>query len=572
MATIWQKHKEIIILAVLAVVFFLIYAWFPLITKTSPLRFNSPDETGNHFWIKNFAQGKGLQLIEPLNGVGNGLIHIRGMNSVRGAIVPGSFLGIIFLYGTLARLSSLDLVPLFTPFFAVLAVISFFFIISRIFSKKIGFVSAMILFIHPLWWYFSARSMFHNVLFVSLLLYSFALLFWAIDKGKAETSWKRWRTLALYLCSGLLVGLALTVRTSELVWVSFIVITIFFFSVKKIKWSGVILFFVGTMGAMLPVFATNIVLYGSPLSIGYQTVMKNGIGSILNQPGVLFRLFISPFGFNSQSIIVNGSWYLINLIWPLTLASLFGLVIWLNQTKKRHQIVYFCLTVIVSVYLLIFYGSWQFVDRIDMNSFSIGTSFGRYWLPIYIFLIPFSGLLVSELGKLFSTAYNNFSRNVNHQQESDPTIKGNFFSGLVEASVIIGIILVLFCWSLNLVVFKTDESLWYWKVGITRNVYEARAIIKSTESNAIIVSYRQADKILFPERKVIPELAVTADYSALYNLTAAVPLYYLTYAPPATVSYISQRDFIPKGLEIVQGNKIFYRDWLYLIRRTAPIQ
>ena len=167
-------NRSIFILIILAVVFTGVYFWLATPVKTSVVissRFDWPDEMANYFWSEQYATTGQLAIFEPLNLVAQNQIHPRSFN-VRsdGSLVPGSFLGLILFYGTLAKFFSVKAIIYFTPVLAIFGVLAFYGIIKRIFSEKIALISAVLMFFHPAWWYYSVASMLPNIAFVSLLL------------------------------------------------------------------------------------------------------------------------------------------------------------------------------------------------------------------------------------------------------------------------------------------------------------------------------------------------------------------------------------------------------------------
>jgi len=122
------------------------------------------------------------------------------------------------------------------------------------------------------------------------------------------------------------IGASLITRSSEIGWVLLVVTLIFtfnwrkFFPNKKLiisrhmrwhYWLGAALLGVIIGMMFVPVFVTNIKLYGAPLSIGYGTGLPGDVAGLLSQPGLLFKLLVSPFGFHPRYIALNGYNYLI---------------------------------------------------------------------------------------------------------------------------------------------------------------------------------------------------------------------------------------------------------------------
>jgi len=557
-------------------------------------KFSSPDETANYYWIKQFATGQSLYYFEELNAPGNNLIHPRSINVVDGKNVPGSFLGLIVIYGSLAKIFGLGIIPYLTPFFSALGIFFFYLLLKKLFRfEPLAVISAVLLSFTPAWFYYSCRGMYHNVLFVSLLIMGLYFLWKVLANNNVINSKlkihpvirrgarsddranpksdnlpptnypprvdKRQRVkagqlLTTYFFSGLLLGLALITRSSEVVWVALTVLFIFILNFKKIHWPGFILFLTAGLIPVVILFYFNQILYGSFVSAGYRTVgealEKGGLASA----GILFQILITPFGLDLKSIMINGFNYLYQLfpLWgSLAFIGAFLFLVLPTAIAKisyKKRITYLAYCLLLTVYLLIFYGSWSITDRIDKGTLSLGTSYLRYWLPIYLALLPLIAAVIWQTGNCLTPLK---KRKVLYQ---------SLFSFLMIATI--------FLPTINVLLRQSDESLF-----LLKNLSEARtksALVNELVSpDDIILIYKQADKIFFPERpKVITELAVPIDYESVATLAKLRPLYYYTFARPADVASISWRYFEPYGLEIFNGQRVLGTDWLYRIQQV----
>src|SRR3989338_9977333 len=122
--------------------------------------FNSPDENANATFASYFAQHSTLRIPALYMGEGAEYFAPRSVVYRNGYYVPGSFIGLPLFYGLLSKI--IPWVNLLTPLFAVLGVLAFWGILRRIFSARIATISALLLLIHPAWWYFASRGMFPN--------------------------------------------------------------------------------------------------------------------------------------------------------------------------------------------------------------------------------------------------------------------------------------------------------------------------------------------------------------------------------------------------------------------------
>jgi hypothetical protein len=608
-----KKYWRIIILGLVSPVFFVLYSWLPGQTQgQGVMQFNSPDETGNFFWTSRVAEGKPLYIDESLEDIANNLIRLRGMNVAGGKLVPGSFLGMNFIYGLIGKITTPDIIPYLTPLFAVIGILFLYFLLSLIFSKDIALLSSLLAFTLPGWMYFANRSMFHNVLFVALLIIGIYILLKVLlpsraksrdltqsesprgeisprapyhSLGRNDKRWK-WFVLFQYALAGIFIGLALITRLSELGWVALMLLLIFVFNFKKINWPAIVLFVGFLFFTFVPVFAINFILYNAPLSIGYDTGLTGEFGTLLTQAPLLFRLLVSPFGFHPVSIVLNGFNYIVQFFWWLTAPAFFGIIFWLfskpqinadktqrradtslkpllrkeeslrhpplakgrsEEGSKKPQWAYFIIFLIISLYLVIFYGSWQITDRIDNSTLSIGTSYIRYFLPIYLMMLPFIAVLIKTILTIFRFDW---------------------------AKLVVGALIVLFLSipSFLLVGWTTDESLLDLRQTLIIQDIKAQRVRAIVPAEAVVVAgFKQSDKIVFPERRVIPELAVAYDYESLARLAQIRPLYYYHFAPTSTVEFISRRDFEEFGLriDVADGVKIFGEERIYSIKKIV---
>lgn len=587
-----KKYKTAIFLGLFCLAFFCIYAHFNLLVMhpdgagDNP-KFSSPDETANYFWAKRLAQGQPLYYFEELNGPGNNLIHPRSINVVDGKNVPGSFLGLIFIYGSLAKILGLGIIPYLTPFFSVLGILFFYLLIKRVFnSRPVALISSVLLAFTPAWFYYSCRGMYHNVLFTSLLImgvyflwkvlaeapsanFKFLILNFKINhKSKIQNkkpdkqpaaSYKLLVTSYLYyFLSGLLISFALFTRTSEIVWVALTIFLIFIFHFKRIYRPGFILFLAAGTIPIIALFYHNQILYGSLISAGYRAVSDAVSIGGLASAGVLFQIFVTPFGIHPGSILTNGFNYLYQLF-PLW-GALYFLGAFLFTILPTHlmginykkRIIYLAYCLLLTAYLLIFYGSWAITDRIDRETLSLGTSYLRYWLPIYIVTLPFVATIIWQLANFLT-----------------PLQKRKIF---YQSIFSFAACLCIFMPTINVLLRQSDESLF-----LLKNLNETRvksAIVnKMVGPEDIVLVYKQADKIFFPDRqKLITELAVPIDYESVARLAKIRDVYYYSYANPRDVDSISRLQFAPYGLEIVEGQKVFGNDRLYKIKKIRQIQ
>lgn len=484
---------------IIAAIFF-IFAYSFLAFRSGRI-FNSPDENANYFFANLFAAESRLDY--PL-AENNDILHPRSMTVVGQKIVPQSFLGMPLIYGALGKIFGSNAIIFFTPIIAAINVLFFYEIIKKIFDEKIAFLSGILVFIHPAFWYYSTHSMYHNVLFVSFLIAG--IYFFVCDFNIFGNKKNQYINIIL---GSLFIGLSLICRYSEAPWIFLILIILYFLNKNKINLKQIaVCFFIFFIFLFLILFLNN-KLYGSPFSSGYNSIagaQADAITASVKNSSPLRFIF---------NIFVNFWNYGIYIFWWLSLPACFGFFLLLKKYKnleskqKKYLAVFFA----GFIYLIIYYGSWSFHDNPDPAKITIGTSYVRYWLPIYIFSTPFLAVLLLKI-KQKKTAKNS----------------------------IIFLCALAFLISCNfLFVFKlTDES-------VGRNVLGQYAEIKNavlnlTENNSIIIA-GYYDKLFFPDRLVIENIDEERDKrleEIKKLLEKNYPVYYYSWNSDDDILYLNK--------------------------------
>ncbi|MFH1187887.1 MAG: hypothetical protein V1688_03435, partial [bacterium] len=377
-----------------------------------------------------------------------------------------------------------------------------------------------LVFIHPAFWYYSTHSMYHNVLFVSFLIMGVYFFIGnsaiaagrfngALEptRGDCATQNKKKQRINIILGS-IFIALSLMTRYSEAPWVFLVLGILYFLNKSKInlKQMAVCLFIFFILS--LPIFFLNNKLYGNSFSSGYKSISHSidvsAITAPTNNSSSLRALCVIVLN------IFRNSWnYGIYIFWWLSLPTCLGVFLILKNYKKleNKQKKYLIAFLVGFVYLVIYYGSWTFHDNPDPAKITIGTSYVRYWLPIYIFSTPFLAVFLAKL-----------KRNT-----------------------------ILFCalallTSYNILfVFKlTDES-------IGRNVLGEYAEIKNavlnlTENNSIIIA-GYYDKLFFPDRMVIENIGEERDKrleEIKKLLEKNYPIYYYSWNSDEDILYLNK--------------------------------
>jgi len=598
--TWFKRHWPLMAVIFLSVIFFFGTASYNYLTQTDGLiKWSSPDETANYVFSKLYGQTGEMQIFEKYNLLADDIIHPRSFGSANGNLKPVSFLGIILIYGFLVSLTGFKILPFLTPVFASLGIIVFYLLIKKLFGLRNGLISAFLLASFPPYIYYSARSMFHNVLFVVLLI--IGLYFGLLMVGK-RCEWKKLDLLNWLLAAlaGFFFGLAIITRTSELLWLTPMLIVLWLGSIKKIGITRLVIFLSFLFLAVLPALFWDQVLYGSPLAGGYpemnqsvktlvqasgDLVKATAIGDLTSSRELLEKIksTIFHFGFSSKQSARMLYYYFARmfpwLFWPGVLGGLLFLQR-VRRWRKKH-LVYLITYGVISVILLFYYGSWLFHDNPDPKSFTIGNSYTRYWLPIYLGALPFISLFLIRLTRAIFPRFSRAEGESGGRQGKNavfPTVgsliksqfrclKRIFF---INCSRAVLLILIYFI-SISFVLVGSEEGLIYSIGNQRKSKYEFEKILSLTEPNSIIIT-RYHDKVFFPERKVIVGLFDDDNMNAYYRkLLNYLPVYYYNFTlPEKDLDYLNNEKLKTANLQIAPVGKITGDFTLYKLAKYEP--
>lgn len=571
-----KKYYHWLILAFISIAFFLGTASFCYFTQKGDfVKWISPDETANYVFSKVYAQEGKLTIFEKYNLYVDDIIHPRSMRSDAGHIKPVSFLGLILIYGNIASLTSYKILPFLTPSFGALGLLFFYLLVKKIFDKENAVISTLLLASFPVYIYYSARSMFHNVLFISLFIVGLYFLFLMTkDKKKIkeydnltcarDTEGREHANLIFSFLAGIFLGLAIITRTSELTWIIPMLVVLFVFNLRSVSFLKLVLVASGLFLAVLPMLNWNKILYGNFFYGGYPEMNKSmvsiamsgidGVGQIANgDVGRLKESFFKMkeniffFGFHPYDSLKRLYYYFADmfpwLFWPSLVGVFLFFAKW-REVKKRHLSFLFAYLA-VSVILLFYYGSWKFNDNPDPASFTIGNSYTRYWLPIYIGSLPFVSFFILKITKLLRTEYLIF----------------------VSRLLIIGFVFFI---SIRFVLLGSEESLVVIADKQSSWREELAAVNSLTENRAVIIT-RYHDKLFFPERKVVVGLFDDDNMVEKYSrLVDYLPVYYYNFTfPDKDIEYLNNNRLAKYNLGIVEIKEITKDFTLYKIEKKC---
>jgi hypothetical protein len=463
---------------------------------------NSPDETANAFWASRLAAGGPLAVHDVVVGLGRGEIHPRSMAVVGDSLVPGSFPGLIVIFGLLKVLLRLPLAAM-TPLFTVLAGFLVYALVRRHFDARAGFWTALLFYAHPAILYYAARGLFHNLLFLDLLIVAAA--FFALRPFKGFFGR---REILDDVFGGFIFGWAMVTRASEAVW-AIPAFAAFLPFVGPERWRRLGFAALGAALPLLFLLQFNAGLFGSPFRTAYvvPSVAVEAPAPTEEVPAQAGKTLL-PFGFHPRLVLKNAFSYGLALFWWFSLLSLAGFALWARGWKgaPAPQKVYAGAALAVAAWLAILYGSWEVKDRLDHESVTIGTSYVRYFLPIYIAALPFAGSALARLG------------------EAVPASRRRF---LPAAALLLAAAL-----SLRAAAFAGDESLLAVRETMRTNLGKRAALAALVPDGAVVITER-FDKVLFPRvHRVIPR-DDEASFAVASELANYAPVYWYGLDPSA---------------------------------------
>ena len=579
-----KSIPNILIVVVRAVIFFLATARFNFFTQSDDfLKWTSPDETANYFFAKRFSTGQGLAFFDDASLVSNNMVAPRSFRVDSGWLKPVSFLGIILIYGSLGSIFGSGIIPFLTPIFAALGIIIFYYLIKKLFSERVALVSSFLLASFPVYIYYTVRSMFHNVLFVVLLLAGVYLLISACSqlfKKQSFLSWKisgtRFWSFLLAFLGGALFGLMTITRTSELIWFLPAAFIAWLFYVKRLGLAKLLLALSGFIFALLPSAYFNQILYSAPIYGGYNEMNRSLDDLSQASSGIVKKIFTGEgelltyfesiyhnvfyFGFKPQQSLEMAWHYIVEMFPYLAIAFVLGTLILAIVNIKRPQkkyLVYFLVFLTVSTILIFYYGSWKFNDNPDPTRFTIGNSYTRYWLPIYLMMIPLASLAIVYLSRFLVFSF----------KEPTSKLKRIIMNGWQAIFVLCFCIL-----GLDFVLFGSEEglaNLYHTNLAEKKVVQEVFAL---TEPEAVIIT-RYYDKFLFPDRRVIMGTLPDVDIlKASAKLSPFYPVYYYNfYLQEKDVNYLNEKKLAEYNLELKLLKRISHDFGLYSLTAVSPL-
>jgi 4-amino-4-deoxy-L-arabinose transferase-like glycosyltransferase len=505
---------------------------------------NSPDENANRFFAVRFAEEGQLSAPEPLLAVAPDIVHPRSMRAVGVSLVPVGFIGLPVLYGGIARLIGTWSIPWITPVVAAMAALAWAGIVGRLTTRRVGIIAGVLLAVQPAWWYAASRTLQPNVLFLSLLL----LATWCFMNAEPP----RERRHAAF--AGVLLGLALATRLAEAYWIALAAGILLVALADRAVWRRAAIAAVFAVLTLVPFFIAQQQLYGSVFVTGYGDVASTEVagaatgGKTAQLLGPL-RPYLFPLGLAPRIAARTFATYGVAFFWwwsalvGVALAA-FGVLATRRviPVTKRTSVL-FGAALFVSVWLILFYGSWVISDTPDPNAVTIGSSYLRYWLPIFAAsTIPVAWLFDRVAAPL------------------RPRARAALLAALLFGTGVVSGIHVF---------TAPGDGLLAVQESLVRYAKEREAILALTEPDAVIVADR-ADKVLFPHRSIVHPLRSEATYAALPALVAATPTYYVGVTfPEKDLVWLNTVKLPPLGV-FIEPVRSFADETLYRLSPLSP--
>jgi hypothetical protein len=465
------------------IILVLAYSWLP---RQGFTVWNSPDENAVAFASQPQAAGFGLYTPSAAGSdAAGGLAHPRSFTVADGRLVPVGFVGWPWLLRLLRETPVGFLWPFAPAVLAALGVFALQYTVQTMVGKKaFGWVVAALLAVHPAWWYFANRGLLPNVAFVSILLISLAGAVRAMQGAGRRQPW--WQCV---WCAGagIAFGVAMALRPSEAIWMLPVA---GLFGMHLLRSRTAPMFIThrawcvaaglgGLLAAATLFLGVNAAVYGRPFTVGY-TLASDALPPI-SLPGYADPMaaerawwaWLAPFGFHEMNTLRN-VWHYLGLPWWFTLWGIAGVIgVW-KSLKGRHAVY-----ALAAIYLFVLYGSWNLTDNPTPGEITIGVSYMRYWLPIFVGLALAGGWAMWRGSEWVGKRWGNQAG-------------GFFLAALLACSAGLG------WWQ----TFSGMEGLWAVRHTLAEHTAKQEALLAVVPPTGLVLTIRD-DKWVFPSRAVV---------------------------------------------------------------------
>ncbi|MFA6307579.1 MAG: hypothetical protein WCS88_02705 [Patescibacteria group bacterium] len=505
-----------------------IFVWWPMLANTGHLIFNWPDSTANYFFVNLFAKTNHLWSFEILNSITDNLLHARSINVLDNNLVPITFLPAIVIFGGAFRILGEFGILAFTPFLAALSGLLIYRLVYYIFKDlDLAFIATL------LFWSLAPVVFFSNVVMLPNILFIFLLLvgFWAIAKYFVYDKSFYWILGSLFL------SLAIFVRPTEIIWLTLILIFIIYSNRQKVFFKHYIYAIFIFLATAFWFVSLNKITYGAYLATGYVNFQSDVLPVVQNQNSLIdyIKLLLFPFGFNFILILKNFYKYFVDIFTPHVLLALIALIILFY--KKQINFVwkkYLTLLPFVFVLILTYYASWDIADPLVKELNKISISYVRYFLPLYILILP---LTAWGIKKIF------------------------FGPSKINKLAYYIVLIALMLSSVKLAFYSKNDGLLS-NMDTLNDYYSQYKIVDTMiEDNSIIITDR-SDKIFFPKYRVIVPQGNLELWSRVKNIVNYAPIYYYSSKSDSEIS-VDQELINELNLKLEDRGQIWHNFKLY---------
>ncbi|MCH8346168.1 MAG: hypothetical protein IIC87_04450 [Chloroflexi bacterium] len=413
----------------------------------------------------------------------------------------------------------------------------------------------MLLAVQPAWWYTASRTLQPNVLFASLLIAAAYMYFAAplhtlaqgLDSKRLQKYFGEKRLIDSSF-AGIFLGLALAVRLSEAYWIALVVAVLIMQRVGEVSLLRIFIVVLMTWVMLAPFLITNNIVYGGMFATGYGSALGGEVvGAATGGKGAQLlgslQPYLFPLGFAPRLAAQQFVTYGVSFFWWWSLLVVGGLSMIALEIKKgvkfassKNAVSFAIVAAFVAVWLIPFYGSWVIHDNPDPAAVTIGASYIRYWLPIFI-------LSTLPVVAGFELLYRR--------------------KGMMTKKRVTAALLVVAAVSAVHVFRAPQEGLVALNENMHRFADEREVILAETEGDAVVI-VEHADKFIFPHRRVVYPLRSESTYKNLPILSRHAPIYYYGITFPETdLSWLQNEKLPPMGLSIepitTLGEQTLYR-------------
>jgi hypothetical protein len=552
-----KPNYYIISLVILALASFFVYSWFissviePQAEQHDEHRiFSWPDAMANNFFIDNYIKHGSFVKEEPYNVALLGLIHPRSTNVFNGDIVPTGFLGMIVLYGWLGKIFTAKFIIYLTPLLASLCSLFFYGLVKRLINARAAFIASFMLLTLAPFWYYANLSMLNTIPMIFCLLAGFYVL---VKQSEIKSDQLK---LVLTFAGGLLISFAIFIRYIEFIWIVLLVLVLWLFYFRKTSLMQIAVFVFGAAIPLVTLLYYNYEIYGEVFTVGYLKMNSEadlfgrlpGEFAVQNSNSILdyIKFLIIPFGFNPKAILKTAFAFVYEFLNPYFFAFVIGGVYWLYKYVRKQlskaQKTYFWMALLSCCWLIFFYGNWKFIDPLVLKNNTIGSSYARYWLPVYIMMLPFIAFWLDKVFQL-------------------KALKA------IKISLVTILLLGLASFSFHNVYQVKGDGLFNQKKVITSYYQQYDKVTDLIEDSAIIINNR-ADKLFFPNYRMVMFELNYAIFPIIEKIVKDVPFYYYTLMPDKDIEFINDRKIGELGLKLTEPVEIQDNFRLFKLTKT----